>query len=280
MNTTTSQLSAAPSASELPSAGFKVLLYGGSGSGKTYSIRTLLEAGLEVFVLFTEPGMATLRDVKNPKLHMHYVKPVPFNVENFTAMLKNVNTMSFENLTKLQDPTKSSHQQMIQISNMMADFIDEKTGEHFGSLDKWDTSRVFVVDSISGVVAAAQGLVIGSRPTMSQADYGVVMNTLEKFLNMICLGVRTNVVMMAHEEREVDEVNGGTKVMASSIGKKLSPKLGRFFDDVLLAERDVKGDFKWYTNKPNYELKSRHLPLKDAQAPSFVPLVQSWKKGV
>lgn len=279
MNQTTSSPSAAPSASDLPNVGFKVLLYGGSGTGKTFSIQTLLDAGLEVFILFTEPGMATLRDVKNPKLHWHYVKPVPFNIDNFTAMLKNVNTMSFENLSKMQDPNKTSHQQMIQISNMMANFIDEKTGESFGSLDKWDTSRVFVVDSISGVVAAAQGLVCGSRPTVAQNDYGTIMNTIEKFLNMICLGVRTNVVILAHEEREIDEVNGGTKVMAASIGKKLSPKLGRFFDDVLLAERNLRGEFKWLTSKPNYELKSRHLPLSGEQAPSFVPLVQSWKKG-
>jgi predicted ATPase len=38
------------------------MLLGASGSGKTYSIRTLLDAGLEVFVLFTEPGMEVLAD--------------------------------------------------------------------------------------------------------------------------------------------------------------------------------------------------------------------------
>ena len=51
--------------------GFKVLLLGETGSGKTYSLRTLLDAGLEVFVIATEPGLLeVLGDLKkNPKFH-------------------------------------------------------------------------------------------------------------------------------------------------------------------------------------------------------------------
>jgi hypothetical protein len=40
---------------------------GASGTGKTHSIRTLVDAGLEVFVLFTEPGMEVLADVPADK---------------------------------------------------------------------------------------------------------------------------------------------------------------------------------------------------------------------
>lgn len=261
-----------------PVSGFKVLLYGGSGTGKTYSIRTLVDAGLKPFVLFTENGMTTLRDTKVEDVKWFYVPPVPFNVESFTKMLDNINTLPFEALTALKDPNKTDYKQMLHISNALANFRDDRTGEVYGCVDTWSHDRVFVVDSLSGIVAAAQGLTVGGRPTMAQNDYGTVMNAVEKFLNMLCLGTRANVVMIAHEEREVDEVAGGTKVMPSTIGRKLSPKLGRFFDDVILAEKDLKGNFTWTTSKPNYELKSRHLPLKAGLEPSFVPLVQSWRR--
>ena len=275
MNT---MVSPTPPNSSSPSQGFKVMLYGASGTGKTYSIRTLLDAGLEVFVLFTEPGMATLRDIKSDRLHWFYVPPVPFNLASFQAMLSNINTMPFQALTASSDPNRKDYNQMIHISSALAKFHDERSGQDFEALDKWDTSRVLVVDSISGIAAAAVGLVVGGRPTMSQGDYGVVMNTVEKFINMLCFGVRTNVVMMAHEEREVNEVTGGTAIMPSTIGRKLSPKIGRFFDDVILTYvKDAK--FMWAGVMPNYELKSRHLPLRAGLEPSFVPLVTEWRKG-
>lgn len=261
----------------LPQQGFRVLLYGGSGTGKTYSIRTLLDAGLEVFVLFTEPGMATLRDVKSDKLHWYYVPPVPFNIASFGKMLENINTMPFAQLSGLSDPNRKDYNQMMHISSALSIFKDERSGKTFEPLDKWGTDRVLVIDSVSGIVAAAVGLVVGGRPTMSQADYGMCMNTMEKFFNMLCFSVKTNIVMLAHEEREVDEVAGGTKIMPSTLGRKLSPKIGRFFDDVITSYTK-DGKFHWASVMPNYELKSRHLPLKAGLEPSFVPLVQEWKK--
>lgn len=263
-----------PSASQ---SGFKVLLYGATGTGKTYSIRTLLDAGLEVFVLFTEPGMATLRDVKSDKLHWYYVPPAPFNLGAFQSMLTSINTMPFQALAAMSDPNRKAYDQMLHISTALAKFTDQN-GKTFESLDQWGTDRVFVVDSLSGIAVAAMSLVIGGRPVAGQQDWQVAMNTMEKFINMLCFGVRANLVMMAHEEREVNEVTGGTAVMPSTLGRKLSPKIGRFFDDVLMTyQKD--GKFQWASVFPNYELKSRHLPLRAGMEPSFVPLVQSWRSG-
>ena len=61
----------------LPSSvpGFNVMLCGTTGTGKTHSIRTLVESGIETFVLFTEPGMEVLADLPPEKLHWHYVAP-------------------------------------------------------------------------------------------------------------------------------------------------------------------------------------------------------------
>ena len=63
-------------ASPLPSIpGVNVMLCGTTGTGKTHALRTLVDAGLEVFVLFTEPGMEVLADIPPEKLHWHYIAP-------------------------------------------------------------------------------------------------------------------------------------------------------------------------------------------------------------
>ena len=65
----------APSAS-IP--GFKMLLLGETGRGKTHSIRTLLDAGVTPFVVFTEQGMDTLADLPPDACHWHYIPPAKF----------------------------------------------------------------------------------------------------------------------------------------------------------------------------------------------------------
>jgi hypothetical protein len=52
--------------------------------------------------------------------------------------------------------------------------------------------------------------------------------------------------MISHIEREIDEVLGGSKVMASTLGRKLAPKLPRYFSDVILAEK-TGAKFSWST---------------------------------
>jgi len=38
-------------------AKFNVILQGGAGSGKTFSVASLVKAGLELFIIATEPGV-------------------------------------------------------------------------------------------------------------------------------------------------------------------------------------------------------------------------------
>ena len=82
--------------------------------------------------------------------------------------------------------------------------------------------------------------------------------------------------MTAHLERETDEISQGTMLMPSTLGKKLSPKIGRFFSDVVHVIRRVD-KFHWSTISNNVELKARNLPLKDDLPPTFVPIIKKWR---
>ena len=62
--------------------GTNVLLIGPAGTGKTYSVATLVESGIEVFYLALEPGLEALLgywiDAGKPvpaNLHWHFLPP-------------------------------------------------------------------------------------------------------------------------------------------------------------------------------------------------------------
>ena len=258
--------------------GINVMLCGASGSGKTHAIRTLVEAGLEVFVLFTEPGMEVLADVPSNKLHWKYVAPVSVDFKDMISSAEKINQLSFEALTKLPDINKRKYTEFIDVLNTLCDFKCERTGQSFGAVDSWDASRVLVLDSLTGLSLMAMNLVTGSKPVKSMADWGVAIANLESLLTKLCVDTKCHFVLTAHLERETDELTGGTSLMASTLGRKLAPKLPRYFSDVIHAVRRAD-KFAWSTASSNVDLKARNLPIADNLPPSFVPLVTSWRKA-
>jgi hypothetical protein len=66
--------------------------------------------------------------------------------------------------------------------------------------------------------------------------------------------------------------------MASTLGRKLGPKLPRFFSDVVHVKRDGP-KFTWSTSTPNVETKARNVPISGDLSPSFGPIIASWRKS-
>lgn len=258
--------------------GSNTMLCGGTGSGKTHAIRTLVDAGLEVFVLFTEPGMEVLADVPSDKLHWCYIPPASPDFSDMIASAEKINKLSFEALTKLPDINKSKYQEFIKVLNALSNFKCDRTGQSYGAVDEWDQSRVLVVDSLTGLSLMAMNLVTGSKPVKSMADWGVAIDNLERLITKLCVDTKCHFVLIAHLERETDELTGGTSLMASTLGRKLAPKLPRYFSDVIHVVRRAD-KFAWSTASSNVDLKARNLPIADNLLPSFVPLIASWKKA-
>lgn len=261
--------------SQIP--GVNVMLCGTTGTGKTHSIRTLVEAGLEVFVLFTEPGMEVLADLPPEKLHWHYIAPASPAFADMISSAQKINTMSFEALTKLPDINKRQYTEFVDVLTTLSNFKCDRTGQTYGAVDEWDQSRVLVVDSLTGLSIMAMNLVAGSKPVKSMADWGVAIDNLERLLTKLCVDTRCHFVLTSHLERETDEVTGGTQLMASTLGRKLAPKLPRFFSDVIHVKRNAD-KFVWSTASSNVDLKARNLPIEDNLPPTFVPIISSWKK--
>lgn len=256
--------------------GVNVLLVGATGTGKTHSIRTLVEAGLEVFVVFTEPGMEVLADIPAENLHWRYIAPATPDWSDMLDSATKINRLSFKSLTDLSDINKSKYTEFLELLTTLSNFKDDRTGKEYGPVDSWEPDRVLVVDSLSGLNIMAMNLVTGSKPVKSMADWGVAIDNLERLITKLCVDTKCHFVLTAHLERETDETTGGTSLMASTLGRKLAPKLPRFFSDVIHVKREG-AKFLWSTASINVDLKARNLPLADNLPPTFKPIIESWR---
>jgi len=269
-----------------PTTGFNTLLEGPTGVGKTHSIGTLVDTGLEVFCLFLESGQEPLYGYYTDKgktvpdnLHISLVKTATTGFADLIDSAEKTNTLSHEALAKMTDPKRSAYRGYINILKALNNFVDDRTGESFGPVDSWGTDRVIVIDGLTGINRAAMQLVVGGKATRSQPEWGQAQFYVEELVQKLTNGCRCHFVLIAHIERETDQVLGGSKITMSTLGKALAPKLPQMFSDVVLCRRE--GDkFVWSTADGQADLKFRNLPLSSTIAPDFGKIVSKWKSRV
>lgn len=262
--------------------GTNVLLMGPSGTGKTYAIGTLVDEGVEVFYLALEAGMESLLGYWTdrglpipPNLHWHRVAAPSSSFADMIQNAKNINMLNLDALAKMSDPNKSKHNQFVSLLEALNNFPDDRTGEKYGAVNTWDQSRVLVVDGATGISQCAMALVVGGKAVRNQSDWGIAQDQVEKLVRMLCDNCACHFVLLAHVERETDAVLGGVKLMVSTLGKALAPKFPAMFSDVILTERS--GDkWTWNTASALADVKTRNLPLKSDNPPTFKLVLDKW----
>ncbi len=263
--------------------GTNVLLIGPAGTGKTYSVATLVESGIEVFYLALEPGLEALLgywiDAGKPvpaNLHWHFLPPADTTFATLKDAANKVNMLSLKALADMQDPDRSKYNQFVKLYSVLNDFEDQRTGQKFGSVDSWGPDKAIVMDSLTGMNNASMASVIGGKPVKSMSDWGIAQNQLESMLRKLVDGCRCHTIVLAHVEREVDQVLGGVKLMVSTLGKALAPKIPPMFSDVILTKREGT-KFSWSTADPTADTKTRNLPLAESISPDFRQIITKWR---
>lgn len=266
-----------------------VLLEGASGSGKTSAIVTLIRAGIEVFVIGTEPGfidslLDRLYALKLPidMLHWTTVLPATEGWEALDEMALKIGTLDFEGISKIKGIGKErTRVPATKLLSALKDFKDERTLMSFGSFTSWGADRALVIDSLSGLSIIAWYLTVGNKPTGAPGEWNIAMNFIEAILMKINSDRRCYFVLTAHVEKEMDEISGVMRIMTSTLGRKLAPKIPRFFSEVVYALRTTEApQFRWSTIDRNADLKNRTLPVGDKLDPDFAAVVAGHKKRV
>jgi hypothetical protein len=268
------------------------IVMGPTGTGKTDVILTLLTAGLEVFVIITEPdGIVSLidgairRKLPLDNLHWSYCPPAAVGVMPVIEMATKIGSMGFQAIQDLKDgigKSDATREAAMKILRLIANFHCDRTGADFGPVAKWGDNRALVIDSLSGFSIIAWMLTLGLKPTGHPGEWNVAQNFIRSVLNQITGDRHFFFVMIAHIERETDDLTGTTKTMVSTLGRKLAPNIPLFFSEVILARKTITGAdkvrFHWSTIDSQCDLKNRSLPIGSDLEPDFRPIVDAYHK--
>ena len=268
----------------------KVMLLGGPAGGKTTSLLSLAAKGISVRIVATEypdvlldlpcaDGKQTVRGVTYETwggVHWKYTEPGKTDWATLTSNAEKINTLSNDALQKLPGINKEKYRQWFDMLKSCSNFTCERCGKQFGDATNWTVNEALVMDSLSGLSIMARDLTVGAKPVITQPDWGVMMQNLEAFLNACTTGTKCWFVLTAHLERELDESTSSTKLMASTLGRKLAPKLPRFFTDVIYCRREGTSWY-WDTAAIDVDSKTRNLPINGKLNPDFGQIVDTWR---
>lgn len=260
--------------------GFKSIVMGAPGTGKTTSIATLLKMGFKVYGLFTEQGVGNLLKACRSygctkedmdRLYYAYIPPGGSSFSELASSSKTIQQAT--EFGKIPTPSRRNFGQLIQCINLCNDFVDQHGVSH-GSIDALDVDCVFFVDGMSNLAKMAMQLTVGMKPAKTLQDWGVAIDSLENFENQITT-IRASFVLLAHIEREVDETSKNIFITVATLGVKYPLRIGRNYHDVILTD-NKKGVFSWATISRDCQLKFTYLPAAEQLEPTFEPLVCQW----
>lgn len=210
----------------LTSKPVRALYIGDSGSGKTGSLISLLQAGYTIRMLDM--------DNNSDSLVQQCMKEDP-------KLLDSLDIIS------IRDKFRASQLTGLEVSGQPKAYVDMlkflNKWDDGSSLADWDSKTIFVLDTLTSAGRAALHWARGMNPTAKDgrqwyAQAGDSLQTLLEFLTSPDFAC--HVIVLSHidiHERE----DGSSKGYASSIGKALGPKIAKVFPTLIMAETKILG---------------------------------------
>jgi hypothetical protein len=217
----------------------KLLIVGNSGVGKTGALASLPPAGYRLFIIDFDNGLDILRDptVLAPQFHSQvYFK-------TFTDPV---------NLAMPQLALPRAAMQAAAALNSWEETVDGKKIS-LGGVEKWGEKDVLVIDSLTfwGNALMRQVLAMNKRLGQQpfQSDWGDAIRMQEETIAALYSEtIRCNIVIMAHLSPIEDKTAPGiSRLYPSALGSKFPPKVGRYFNNMILMER--KGDSRIFKTR-------------------------------
>lgn len=266
------------------------LLAGPTGTGKTSVLMTQLLLGISVFVIVTEPGGAEVlldaaERLRAPIDNLHWMQCTPASAgwSELEDMITKISSMDQKQLSDQKDMGKAAFRPAaMKLLNALRNFTCDRTGESFGDFTQWDDTRSLNMDSLTGLSMIAFGATVGYKPTPNQGEWGIAQNFAFSLLTKINSDRRCFFNMTSHIEKENDDMTGVRRLMVSTIGAKLAPKIPPFFSEVIRTHRTMGANnvpiFQWSTIDVGMDLKNRALPIGDKLKADFAPVVEAYRR--
>lgn len=219
----------------------KLLFIGDSGAGKTGALASLAADGYNLRVIDVDNGLDVLANLlKDPT--GPYGKDAAGHVSytTITDPMKNVNG-------KLIPAKATVWQRVIQTLDtgkfMSAD--GKTVEENFGPLSTWTPKDILVLDSLTFLSKGALDFTMSMNARLGgqvqQSDWYSGQTLIEGLLQMLYdEGIKCNVIVCCHIAY-IGEENGPQRGYPSTLGKALPPKVGRYFNSILLAKTTGQG---------------------------------------
>lgn len=264
------------------------LLMGRVGTGKTHALRSVVRAGVDLRVISMEAGIEdVLGDIPcDPSrslgstdwpagCHWKFIRPIDIPWDEVTKFITMMNKMGVGKLADVSDPNRSRYTQFLNVFATCQRFVCDRCGTDLGCVDDWDDSCALAMDGLTGLCKLCMQTLVGAKPFVSLPEYKAGQEAVMALMDM-CLPLRASFILLAHTDREMNEV-GATTLTVSGIGNKLAPRLVKAFSEVISAKREMTNrgmQFYWDTTESGEETKVRRLPWGDRLAPSFEPLLR------
>jgi hypothetical protein len=269
------------------------ILMGPAGSGKTTSLVTYLEAGLKLRVLATEPTAPSriIDEAKKRKIPLdnfdwQIISPSPPSWDALKTSATMIGSMSLADIAKLsQGIAKPNTQQWMDFLNGISNFTSSRTGQVLGDATEWGPDCAFAIDGLTGINFMSRALTVGLKPNPSPGEWGVMQGNILDVVRKLATDCKCFFTLIAHIERESNELTGGSSLTISTLGAKLAPKIPPWFNCVIRTKKIAAAQggsgcanirFVWSTADTESETKNGDLPLATELEPSFIPLVTAY----
>ena len=207
----------------------KMLLVGDNGSGKTGALASLASAGYNLRIIDLDKGAKVLANLLTTPGPIY--KPGSADrveIESLSDSMRNIGG-------KLVPGKATVWQEMVKL------MMNWKTASaDFGSVTTWGPNDVLVIDSLTFAAKAAMDFILAANArlgqTPHQSDWYQGQQLLESLMQMLFDdNVKCNVIVNCHVTYIGDE-GGPQRGYPATLGKALSPKIGSYFNTVLLAK--------------------------------------------
>lgn len=215
------------------SAPVKMLMIGDSGTGKTGALTSLVKAGYKLRIQDYDNGLdilvSQIKKLPNGAELLKTVKYLPLQ-DKLKAMAGNVVPVG----------TPNAFQRGLEALNKWEDGDDK-----LGSVMDWGKDTILVIDSMTLMSNAALRRVLalgghsGKNPEIQ--EWGEAMRQVEETLALLYSDyIKCHVIIISHITY-IETEGGKNAGYPSTLGNKLPPKVGRYFNTVVQVKKSGTG---------------------------------------